>query len=496
MRTCGILLHITSLPNKYGIGTLGKSAFEFVDFLVKAKQGAWQVLPIGPTSYGDSPYQTFSAFAGNPYFIDLDILKDEGLLLEEEFVHLMTDNEDTVDYAFQYYNRFDVLKKAFNRFDKENKTYKKFKRENKWWLDDYALFMTIKYLYDGNSWWTWEKDLKLHKKNAIALVKKKYVNDIEFWCFLQFKFFEQWYALKNYANQNGIKIIGDIPIYVAQDSSDVWSNPTNWQMDTECNPVNVAGCPPDAFAKLGQLWGNPIYNYELMEQDGYTWWIKRVEESLKLYDTVRIDHFRGFESYYSISYGSTDAVNGKWVKGPGIKLFNAIKEKLGDVSIIAEDLGFLTEDVYELLKETGYPGMKILQFGFDIKSDSEYLPHNYPKNCVVYPGTHDNMTVLSWFNDLTEEEKWFVRNYLDIKDDYFIADKMVRACLASVADTAIIQMQDYLGLGDEGRMNVPSTLGGNWIWRLPAKNLNTSLAGYLAFLSETYRRSKLEKVEE
>lgn len=495
MRSCGILLHISSLPNKYGIGTLGKCAYDFVDFLKASKQSAWQVLPIGPTSYGDSPYQTFSAFAGNPYFIDFDLLKEEGLLKEEDYEYMETDNDTEVDYAYQYNNRFDVLKRAFDRFDKENAKFKKFKKNNKDWLEEYALFMTIKYLNNGVSWWLWDKPLKLHKKSAITKIKKEYKEEIEFWSFLQFKFFEQWLALKKYTNDNGIKIIGDIPIYVAHDSSDVWANPSNWQMDENGEPINVAGCPPDAFALKGQLWGNPIYNYDLMEQEGFSWWIKRVEKSLELYDTIRIDHFRGFESYYSIKYGSEDAINGEWVKGPGIKLFNAIKEKLGEVSIIAEDLGFITEDVYELLRKTGYPGMKVLQFGFDSKSDSEYLPHNYVKNCVVYPGTHDNMTILSWFNGLTDDDKWFVRNYLDMRDDYFICDKIIRSCLQSVADTVIVQMQDYIGLGDEGRMNVPSTLGGNWVWRLPKHYLNESQSGYLAFLATTYRRFPLPEEE-
>lgn len=496
MRTCGILLHITSLPNKYGIGTMGKCAYDFVDFLKASKQSAWQVLPIGPTSYGDSPYQTFSAFAGNPYFIDFDLLKEEGLLKEEDYSFMETSNETTVDYAYQYNNRFNVLRIAYNNFDKETKEFKKFKKENKDWLEDYAMFMTIKYLNNGASWWTWDKSLKLHKKTALNKIKQDNKDDIEFWSFLQFKFFEQWTALKKYANENGVKIIGDIPIYVAHDSSDVWAKPINWQMDENGEPINVAGCPPDAFATKGQLWGNPIYNYDLMEQDGFSWWIKRVEKSLELYDTIRIDHFRGFESYYSIKYGSEDAINGEWVKGPGYKLFEAIKAKLGDVSIIAEDLGFITEDVYELLRKTQFPGMKIIQFGFDSKSDSEYLPHNYPKNCVVYPGTHDNMTILSWFKSLSDDDKWFVRNYLDMRDDYFICDKVIRACLQSTADTAIIQMQDYIGLADEGRMNTPSTLGNNWVWRLPKHYLNESQAGYLSFLATTYRRYPLPKVEQ
>ena len=493
MRACGILLHISSLPNKYGIGTLGKCAYDFVDFLAKAKQKYWQVLPIGHTSYGDSPYQTFSAFAGNPYFIDLDLLAEDGLLIDSEYSHLETEEQLKVDYAFQYENRYTILKLAFSRFNLEEKSYKRFKKINKSWLEDYALFMTIKMLNNGNSWWNWDDSLKFRKRNTLSKLKKENQEDIEFWSFIQYKFFEQWHNLKEYANENGVEIIGDIPIYVAHDSSDVWSNPTNWQMDEKYNPTNVAGCPPDAFTEDGQLWGNPLYNYDKMEQEGFSWWIKRVEESLKLFDIVRIDHFRGFEAYYSIEYGSINAKNGKWVKGPGIKLFNAVKEKLGDARIIAEDLGFLTEDVYELLRETGFPGMKILQFGLNSEEDSEYNVHNYTRNCVVYPGTHDNLTILSWFRKLNDDDKWYVRNYLDLKDDYFICDRINRLCLSSVADTCIIQMQDYIGLGDEGRMNEPSTTSNNWVWRLDKKHINDNFAGYLSFLAITYRRCELPK---
>ena len=489
MRSCGILLHISSLPNKYGIGTLGKCAYEFVDFLSDAKQTLWQVLPLGPTSYGDSPYQGFSTFAGNPYFIDLDLLKEEGLLEESDYAHLAKGDDTRVDYGFQYNNRFSVLRKAFDKFDVESKEYKKFKRVNKFWLNDYALFMTLKDLHNGDSWWNWEDGLKLRKKALISAKKKEYAHDIEFWCFVQYKFFEQWFALKEYANSKGIKIVGDIPIYVAQDSSDVWSNPTDWQMDENLNPTHVAGCPPDGFSELGQLWGNPIYNYDKMKEEGYPWWVKRMKESLKLYDIIRIDHFRGFAGYYSIKFGAPDARNGEWVTGPGISLFNKIKEELGEINVIAEDLGLITEDVAELLEATGFPGMKVLQFGFNHEGDSVYLPHNYPTNCVVYPGTHDNQTVVSWFRSLSDEDREFVRNYLNLKDDYFICENMARACLQSSADTVIIQFQDYIGLTDDGRMNTPSVLGGNWQWRATKDQFNSDLAQYLAKLSETYRRS-------
>ena len=489
MRSCGILLHISSLPNKYGIGTLGQCAYDFVDFLNESKQTLWQVLPIGPTSYGDSPYQGFSTFAGNPYFIDLDLLKDEGLLEEAEYAYLEQGDQNKVDYGFLYNNRFHVLRLAFDRFDVNNKEYKKFKRANKFWLDDYALFMTLKNLHNGDSWWNWEDGLKLRKKTVISAKKKEYANDIEFWCFIQFKFFEQWYALKAYANSKGVQIVGDIPIYVAHDSADVWCNPTDWQMDENLNPTVVAGCPPDGFSELGQLWGNPIYNYEKMAQEGFPWWVKRMKESLKLYDIIRIDHFRGFAGYYSIKFGAPDARDGEWVTGPGIALFNKIKEELGEVKVIAEDLGLITEDVAELLQATGFPGMKVLQFGFNHEGDSEYLPHNYPKNCVVYPGTHDNETIVSWFRGLSDEDRAFVRNYLNLRDDYFICENVARACLQSAAETVIIQFQDYIGLADEGRMNAPSTLGSNWQYRARKEQFNDDLAQYLARLSETYRRS-------
>ena len=492
MRSCGILLHISSLPNKYGIGTLGKCAYDFVDFLNEAKQTLWQVLPIGPTSYGDSPYQGFSTFAGNPYFIDFDLLKEEGLLEESDYAHLAQEDQTKVDYAFQYNHRFNVLRRAFDNFDINNKEYKKFKKENKFWLEDYALFMTLKNLHNGNSWWNWADGLKLRKKTVLSAKKKEYANDIEFWCFVQYKFFEQWYQLKAYANSKGVKIVGDIPIYVAHDSADVWCNPTDWQMDENLNPTHVAGCPPDGFSELGQLWGNPIYNYEKMAAEGFPWWVKRMRESLKLYDIIRIDHFRGFAGYYSIEFGAPDARNGEWVTGPGIQLFNKIKEELGEVNVIAEDLGLITPDVAELLEATGFPGMKVFQFGFDHEGDSVYLPHNYPKNCVVYPGTHDNETIVSWFRGLKEEDLAFVRSYLNLKDDYFICENVARACLQSAADTVIVQFQDYIGLADEGRMNAPSTLGANWQWRATTDQFNSDLAAYLARLSETYRRSGKE----
>lgn len=488
MRSSGILLHISSLPNKYGIGTFGESAYEFVRFLEKAKQKYWQVLPLGPTSYGDSPYQTFSAFAGNPYFIDLDILCKDGLLKEEDYKHLETSELDYVDFANVYYTRFDVLKIAFRNFDLTNKEFTKFVRKNSW-LDNYALFMAIKNTQPEGNWQGWSDEYKYRKKKALSEFKKTHQDDIMFWKFLQYEFFKQWMELKKYANEHGIKIIGDIPIYVAYDSCDVWANPTDWNVDETFNPTEVAGCPPDNFALEGQLWGNPIYNYAKQESEGYPWWIKRVEKSLELYDVLRIDHFRGFAGYYSIPAGDKNAINGVWKKGPGISLFNVIKEKLGTLDIIAEDLGFLTEDVYELLRQSGFPGMKILQFGFNVdEAENEYAIHNLTKHTVTYTGTHDNPTTKGWFESLTIEEKSYVMDYLSITDSNMVSDSLVKEAFKSVSDTVIIPFQDHLNLGDDARFNIPSTLGGNWTWRVRKEAFNDEVANKIARLVRIYKR--------
>lgn len=488
MRASGILLHISSLPNKYGIGTFGESAYEFVRFLEKSKQKYWQVLPLGPTSYGDSPYQTFSAFAGNPYFIDLDILAKEGLLEEKDYAHLATDELDYVDFANIYYTRFDVLKIAFKNFDIESKDFKKFVRNNKW-LDNYALFMSIKNTEPEGNWQGWQEKYRYRKRSALKEFKDTHQEDLMFWKFLQYEFFKQWKELKEYANEHGIKIIGDIPIYVAYDSCDVWANPTDWNVDKFYKPIDVAGCPPDNFALEGQLWGNPIYNYEKQEKEGYSWWIKRIEKSLELYDILRIDHFRGFAGYYSIPATDTNAVNGVWLKGPGINLFKAIEEKLGKLDIIAEDLGFLTEDVYELLEASGFPGMKVLQFGFSPDDDeNEYAVHNLTKHTITYTGTHDNPTTKGWFNSLTDHEKEYVLNYLNITDPNLVSEALVREAFKSVSDTVIIPFQDHLSLGDDARFNIPSTLGGNWTWRVRIDAFNDEVAGRIAKLVDIYKR--------
>lgn len=492
MRKSGILLHISSLPSDYGIGTMGKEAYKFVDFLKEAGQGYWQILPVGPTSYGDSPYQSFSTNAGNPYFIDLDTLAEEGLLKKSEYENLdWGGHKNYVDYNALYNNRFKVLKKAFNRFKKGNlDDFYAFLQENEKWISNYAMFMSIKDVYDGKPWLDWGDGLRNHDGHSLWEFSNEHGDEIMFWEFLQFKFFEQWNALKKYANENGVQIIGDIPIYVALDSADVWVYPDLFQLDTNRIPTAVAGCPPDAFSPTGQLWGNPLYNWDRHRECGYNWWIDRIKSATELYDVVRIDHFRGFEGYYAIPYGDETAENGEWRKGPGIELFSAVKGALGELPIIAEDLGFLTEDVHKLLRDSGFPGMKVLEFAFDPREPSNYLPHTYTQNSIVYIGTHDNDTIRGWLSDLDSDTFAFCRQYLDAAKDEDIPERLIKTALSSVSDTAIIQMQDYLGLGSEARMNIPSTLGYNWKWRMSKRDITKKLAKKIAVMSGTYARCK------
>lgn len=470
MRKCGVLLGISSIPSKYGIGTFSKEAYEFVDFLEKAGQKLWQILPLGPTGYGDSPYQSFSTFAGNPYYIDLEALIEEGLITKEECdSYDFGDNVEYIDYEKIYLSRFKALRTAYNNSNiANNADFQKFVADNAYWLDDYALYMAVKNENDSKGWNEWDEDIKLRKPEAVAAYKEKLKDEIEFYQFQQYYFAKQWFALKEYANNKGIEIVGDIPIYVAFDSADAWTNPELFQFDDTCTPTGVAGCPPDAFSATGQLWGNPLYDWEYHKSTGYDWWMKRIGYCYQLYDVVRIDHFRGFDEYYSIPYGDPTAENGKWMPGPGYDLFRTMKEKLGDRAVIAEDLGFLTDSVIKLIEDTGYPGMKILQFAFDSRDESGYLPSKYTPNCVVYTGTHDNDTIVGWFNTIEGPDKDFAKSYVGITDD---ADpdlnwKFIKSAMASVADTAVIPIQDYLGLGTEARINVPSTLGTNWKWRL------------------------------
>ena len=495
-RSAGVIMHIASLPGKFGIGTFGKEAYEYVEFLYKSGMRYWQILPLGQTGYGDSPYQSFSAFAGNPYFIDFDILKDEGILSKAEYINEnYGDNEEYIDYGLLFNIKYIVLRRAYENFKKSHnfllkEYFESFKEENNWWLDNYSLYMAVKGKFNLASWQEWDDDIKKRRPEAIELYRNELSDEIEFWSFIQFLFFKQWNELKSYANEKGIKIIGDMPIYVAEDSADVWSNPEAYLIYEETlKPISIAGCPPDAFSETGQLWGNPIYDWNYMEKTGYKWWIKRVEESLKLYDVVRIDHFRGFESYWEIPYGDTTAINGEWVKGPGIKLFNAIKESLGEINVIAEDLGFLTNEVKEFLEETGFPGMKVLQFAFDEREESNYLPHTYTNNCIAYTGTHDNDTFRGWF-ELTgnKSDVKYCKEYLALTEEEGYNWGFIRGAWASVADVSIALMQDFLNLGNETRVNFPSTLGGNWKWRIKEGSYNTELADKIYKYTKMYGR--------
>ncbi|WP_300382817.1 4-alpha-glucanotransferase [Clostridium sp.] len=489
MRRSGIILPIFSLPSNYGIGTLGKEAYRFVDFLEKSQMNLWQILPVGPTSYGDSPYQSFSTFAGNPYFIDLELLVEKGLLEKKEIEKYDFGNfENDIDYGMIYSNRYKVLKIAYKNIDKRlREKINLFKEKNKGWLYDYSLFMSIKDYKGGISWKEWEDDIRFRKPQTILKYSNLLKNEIEFYNFLQYIFYYQWENLKNYANDKGIKIIGDIPIYVAEDSSDIWSNPEIFMLDENLMPKEVSGCPPDAFSETGQLWGNPIYNWEELKNQGYRWWIERIKSSLNIFDIIRIDHFRGFESYWSIPYEDDTAINGQWERGPGIELFDAIKKELGEIEIIAEDLGFITQEVREMLDYCGYPGMKVLQFAFDPEGNSEYLPHNYDKNVVVYTGTHDNDTIKGWFNSISEDEREFCKKYTGMKDD---DDNwtFIKCAISSIAETSILQMQDILNLDKDARINIPSTLGNNWRWRMKKDDTTDELAEKLRTINSLYGR--------
>lgn len=491
-RECGILLPIASLPSDYGIGCFSKEAYEFVDLLEKAGQDYWQILPLGPTGYGDSPYQSFSTFAGNPYFIDPKYLIDKGFISKSECDAFdFGDNPSYVDYEKVYNSRFKLLRKAFDNSNIEKDAdFKKFIEDKKFWLDDYALYMAIKVSKNNIPWTDWEDDIKLRKKSAIDKYKKELASDILFYQFQQFLFYTQWYELKAYANSKGIRIIGDIPIYVAFDGADAWANPELFQFDKDLKPIAVAGCPPDAFSDLGQLWGNPLYDWKYHKKTGYDWWIKRLSGAFELYDVLRIDHFRGFDSYYSIPFGDTDAKGGHWEDGPGIELFDVMKEKLGKRDVIAEDLGFLTVSVRKLVKKTGYPGMKILEFASYAEAANEYLPHNYDKNCVVYTGTHDNETVKGWYDGLNRRTKKQVRDYFGLSSNAskIIHKEMIRAGLMSVANMAIFPIQDYLGLDNSARINVPSTLGTNWKWRLSKNQFSVETAEEIYELCKLYGR--------
>lgn len=492
MRSSGVLMHISSLPSPYGVGTMGKEARQFVDFLVKSRQSYWQILPVCPTSYGDSPYQSFSTFAGNPYFIDLDTLEKEGLLEKSEYENVDWESTpDKVNYGALYNKRYPILRLATKRFlENPSESYDAFCKENAFWLDDYALFMTLKNINNGLSWLEWELPYKNHDEAALKKVVEEHKEDIGFWKAIQFLFFEQWNDLRSYANGKGIDIIGDLPFYVAFDSVDVWAHSELFQLDEKRQPLGVAGCPPDGFSPTGQLWGNPLFDWEVHENTKYQWWIQRIGYLSKVYNVLRIDHFRGFDSYFAIPYGASDASGGQWQEGPGMKLFRAMETAIGPQRIIAEDLGFMTESVKQLLLDSGFPGMKVLEFAFDTReaSHEDYLPYNYPTHCVAYTGTHDNDTVQGWFESARPEDTSFAKDYLHLDDPKEYHWGMMWELWSSVAELTIVQAQDLLGLGSESRMNTPSTMGTNWCWRVLPGSFDDELALKLGHYTKLYGR--------
>lgn len=493
MRQQGVLMPISAIPSAYGIGTFGAESYRFVDFLAKSGQKLWQILPLGPTGYGDSPYQSFSTFAGNPYFIDLELLIQEGYLTKEECGSWdFGDNEHYIDYEKMYLARFKVLRQAFERAEKtgieKQPKYIAFLDKNKYWLEDYALYMAVKNSFKGVCFLEWNEDIRMRRTEAVEMYKRELAEEIRFYYFQQYLFTTQWQALKKYANQKGIEIVGDIPIYVAFDSADTWANPELFQLKENREPIGVAGCPPDAFSATGQLWGNPLYAWEYHKRTGFAWWMKRIAYCYELYDVVRIDHFRGFDEYWFVPYGDPTAEKGHWEKGPGMELFDTMKRILGDKKVIAEDLGFLTDSVIQMVKETGYPGMKILQFAFDAGQDSVYLPHNYDRNCIVYTGTHDNDTTAGFLEKMPEKDRSFLEKYLAFQEGENLTWEIIRAAVSSTADTAIIPLQDYLELGSEARINTPSTIGDNWKWRVDCKALTDELADKIYKMTKLYGR--------
>jgi 4-alpha-glucanotransferase len=494
-RTAGILLSVSSLPGRFGIGCFSKSAYDFVDWLKEAGQTYWQILPLGPTSYGDSPYQSFSTFAGNPYFISLDELIEEGVLTEKECKNAdFGKKADDIDYEKIYKKRYPLLRKAYERSRvSENPDYVRFVEENRWWLSDYALFMAVKDRFEGTPWTEWAEDIRLRWQNAMDYYRRELYYDIEFQQYLQYKFFSQWRRLKAYANEKGIRIIGDIPIYVAMDSADAWAHPELFQLDENNVPTAVAGCPPDGFSADGQLWGNPLYRWDYHQNTGYGWWMSRMWYCFQLYDVVRIDHFRGFDEYYSIPFGAENAKDGHWEKGPGIDLFRCMEQRLGRHQVIAEDLGYVTDSVRKLVRESGFPGMKVLEFAFDSRdsgSANDYLPHNYIENSVAYTGTHDNETITGWFKSITKEERQMARDYLC--DQHTPAKELYKSFIALVMRSnsrmCIVPMQDYMGLDNRCRMNQPSTLGKNWKWRLVKGELSEELKEEILAVTKRYGR--------
>ncbi len=494
-RSSGILMSMSALPSKYGIGSMGKCAYEFVDFLKAAGQKYWQLLPLGPTSYGDSPYSSFSTFAGNPYFIDLDMLIADGLLRRADLKGInWGEDEQSTDYGRIYDNRFKILRRAFERGgERLAAETAEFRRKNAW-VENYALYMAVKASFGMVSWMEWpDEAIRTHRPEAVREYGEKLRGDVDFYVFLQYLFYEQWQKLHAYAHDNGVQFIGDIPIYVALDSADVWSDPQFFQLDGNNVPTEVAGVPPDAFTEDGQLWGNPLYDWDAMAADGYGWWIRRIDGARKLYDIIRIDHFRGFESYWAVPYGDTTAKNGHWKPGPGMNLVGVLTSWFSDLRLIAEDLGYITPGVKKLLSDSGLPGMKVMEFAFDAHGESDYLPHRCERNSVCYLGTHDNDTVLGWLETTGKDDRQFAERYMHITFDEGWCWGMIRTGMSTASDLFVMQMQDVLELPASARMNTPGTASGNWRWRMLPGAANRRLAKKLRTYTETFRRLEIEK---
>ncbi|MCC8082393.1 MAG: 4-alpha-glucanotransferase [Lachnospiraceae bacterium] len=497
MRASGILLPVSSLPSRYGIGGFTKEAYDWIDFLKKSGQTFWQILPLGHTSYGDSPYQPFSTVAGNPYFVSLDDLIEQGLLTREECdAAALGTNPSYVDYGKQFENRYPLLRKAYANDKKNDQTaFEDFLEKEADWLPDYALFMAVKDLHEEKAWYDWEEPYKKRDPETLEAARKALADDISFHEHVQYWFMTQWVKLKAYAQEQGIRIIGDLPIYVAIDSADAWVQPELFQFDEDLNPTSVAGVPPDAFSEDGQLWGNPLYDWDYHKKTGYAWWIDRVRHAAVRYDVMRFDHFRGFDEYFAVPYGAETARKGRWMPGPGMDLMRAIQENVDGIEIIAEDLGVVTESVEELLEESEFPGMKVLQFAFGDDSENAFLPHNYKNaNCVVYTGTHDNETLFQFLCNTSDQTREHIKNYLNRYWDTYeqLCDNLIRLAMTSIAKYCIIPMQDYLHLGGEARINFPSTLGGNWEWRLTPEQLDGGLSDFIKNITEVSGRSPKE----
>jgi 4-alpha-glucanotransferase len=493
-RSSGILLHPTSLPGKYGIGTLGSEAFRFIDFLARSRQKLWQILPLGPTGYADSPYQSFSSSAGNPLLIDFDLLVKEGLLKSEDLLSEKFPVEGPVDFGKLIPVKYKMLKSAYDVFrSSDSVDYKKgflnFTHLNDSWLKDYSFFMALKDHFQQKPWYEWEKPLKMRDPSTLYDYQTLLTKEIDFYKFIQYLFFKQWFAVKDYAHQMKIRIIGDIPLFVAYDSVDVWVHPEIFLLDKDLAPISVGGVPPDYFSETGQLWGNPLYNWSAILKDEGKWWIDRIRDNLTLYDIIRIDHFRGFVACWSVPYGEETAVNGKWIPSPGKELFDYITHSLGNVPVIAEDLGVITKEVEELRDSNGFPGMKILQFAFDSGEANDHLPYNFSRNCIVYTGTHDNDTISGWFDTASTDDKSFLLDYLN-SDGLDVAWDLIRLAWASVSNTAIVPMQDLLALETDARMNLPGTIENNWRWRANSESFSNDLAEKLAKITELYGRNQ------